>query len=151
MSLNLKDDMKRFFLSMLAASLLAGSVHAQTHADGPLATRAGTLAFARADRGFVSTLDSRVFDRFQANVLTHFDEVDDKSGAVTRTLVQTDAGPVLYDFRARPPLVQRAGMRMNIKRVFWQGDDVVMQSPQGWFRLARGVLTKLQSSKSTYR
>ena len=143
--------MKRFFLSMLAAILLAGPVHSQTNEPGPLTTRAGALAFVHADGGFVSTLDNQVFDRFQANVLTHFDEVEDKSGAVTRTLVQTDAGPVLYDLRARPPLVQRSGMRMNIKRVFWQGDDVVMQSTRGWFRLARGVLTKLQSSKSTYR
>ena len=143
--------MKPLFLTLIAATFFSTGVHAQTNAAGPLTTRAGALAFVRADRGFVGTLDNQVFDRFQANVLTHFDEVDDKSGDVTRTLVQTDAGPVLYDFRARPPLVQRSGMRMKIKRVFWQGEDVVMQGTQGWFRLARGVLTKLQSSKSTYR
>jgi hypothetical protein len=143
--------MKPLFLALIAAASFATGVHAQTNATGPLPTPAGTLAFVRADRGFAGTLDNQVFDRFQANVLTHFDEIDDKNGAIMRTLVQTDAGPVLYDFRVRPPLVQRTGMRMNIKRVFWQGDEVVMQSTQGWFRLVRGVLTKLQSSKSTYR
>jgi len=34
--------------------------------------------------------------------------------------------------------------------VFWQGDEVVMQGSQGWFRFQRGVLTKLQSSTTTY-
>ena len=144
--------LKRFFLSILAASCLylASPVHAQSNAAGPVPTRAGALTFVRADSGFVGMLDNQVFDRFQARALTHFDEVDDKDDTVARTLVQTDAGPVLYDLRVRPPLVQRAGMRMTIKRVFWQGDEVVMQSTQGWFRLVRGVLTKLQSSKSTY-
>jgi hypothetical protein len=65
-------------------------------------------------------------------------------------LVQTESGPVLYDFRHHPPLVQRSGKRMTVKRVFWQGDEVVMQSSQGWFRFQRGVLTKLQSSTTTY-
>ena len=143
--------MKRFLLALLAFTTLTADVNAQSNEPGPLATRAGTLAFVRTGSGFTGMLDNQVFDRFQANVLTHFDEVDDKSDIVTRALVQTDAGPVLYDFRARPPLVQRVGMRMTIKRVFWQGDEVVMQGTQGWFRLARGVLTKLQSSKSTYR
>jgi hypothetical protein len=147
---NIKGNMKRFFLSILAAGCLASPVHAQSNATGPLVTRAGALTFVREDHGFSGMLDNQVFDRFQAKALTHFDEVDDKGDAVMRSLVQTDAGPVLYDFRARPPLVQRAGRRMTIKRVFWQGDEVVMQSTQGWFRLARGVLTKLQSSKSTY-
>jgi hypothetical protein len=57
---------------------------------------------------------------------------------------------VLYDFRQRPPLVQRLGERMTVKRVFWQGDEVVMQSSQGWFRFKGGVLTKLRSSTTTY-
>jgi len=57
---------------------------------------------------------------------------------------------VLYDFRRRPPQVQRVGVRMTVKRVFWQGDEVVMQGSQGWFRFQRGVLTKLQSSTTTY-
>ena len=65
-------------------------------------------------------------------------------------LVETGAGPVLYDFRQHPPLVQRSGMRMTVKRVFWQSDEVVMQSSQGWFRFKRGALTKLQSSTTTY-
>lgn len=95
-------------------------------------------------------LDKVIFDRFGANTLTHFDDVDDASQTVTRALVQTDSGPVLYDFRHQPPLVQRTGKRMTVKRVFWQGDEVVMQSSQGWFRFKSGVLTKLQSSKTTY-
>jgi hypothetical protein len=143
--------MKRLLLALFAVTALTTGAHAQSNEPGPLATRAGTFAFVRAGSGFVGMLDNQAFDRFQANTLTHFDEVDDKNDALTRTLVQTEAGPVLYDFRAHPPLVQRAGMRMTIKRVFWQGDDVVMQTTQGWFRLAHGVLTKLQSMTKTYR
>jgi len=143
--------MKRFLLVLFAATAFATCAHAQSNAAGPLATPSGKLEFVHSDRDFASMLDGQVFNRFEANVLTHFDDVDDRQGTVTRTLVQTDAGPVLYDFRAHPPLVQRANMRMTVKRVFWQGDDVVMQGTKGWFRLARGVLTRLQSSKSTYR
>jgi hypothetical protein len=58
---------------------------------------------------------------------------------------------VLYDFRRRPPLVQRSNKRMTVKRVFWQDDEVVMQGSQGWFRFKGGVFTKLQSSKTIYR
>jgi hypothetical protein len=39
---------------------------------------------------------------------------------------------------------------MTVKRVFWQGEEVVMQGSQGWFAFRRGVLTKLQSSTTTY-
>jgi len=149
--LNRKGHMKRFLLVLFAAIVFTICAHAQSNARGPLATRSGKLEFVQRDRNFAGTLDGQVFDRFEANVLTHFDDIDDRNGTVTRTLVQTDAGPVLYDFRAHPPLVLRANRRMTVKRVFWQGDDVVMQGTRGWFRLARGGLTKLQSSKSTYR
>lgn len=142
--------MRRLFLASLAAISFATSVHAQSNAPGPLATPSGALEFVRADRDFVGMLDKAVFDRFGANALTHFDEVGNASDTVTRTLVQTDAGPVLYDFRHRPALVQRSGQRMTVKRVFWQGDEVVMQSSQGWFRFKGGVLTKLRSSTTTY-
>jgi hypothetical protein len=143
--------MKRFLLVLFAATAFTICAHAQSNAPGPLATRSGKLEFVRSDREFAGLLDGQVFDRFKANVLTHFDEVDDSHDTVTRTVVQTDAGPVLYDFRARPPLVVHVSMRMTVKRVFWQSDHVVIQSTRGWFRLSRGVLTKLQSSKSTYR
>ncbi|PRX95807.1 hypothetical protein [Paraburkholderia sp. BL25I1N1] len=142
--------MRRLFLASLTAISFATSVHAQSNAPGPLATPSGALEFARAERDFVGMLDKEVFDRFSADTLTHFDEVGNASDTVTRTLVQTDSGPVLYDFRRRPPLVQRSGKRMTVRRVFWQGDEVVMQSSQGWFRFKGGVLTKLQSSTTTY-
>lgn len=141
---------KRLLLAALAACLAATCVHAQSNTSGPFVTPAGTLQFSRVDRDFVGMLDKVIFDRFGADTLTHFDEVDDASQTVTRALVQTDSGPVLYDFRRQPPLVQRSGKRMTVKRVFWQGDEVVMQSSQGWFRFKSGVLTKLQSSKTTY-
>ncbi|GAB2924452.1 hypothetical protein GCM10027093_74880 [Paraburkholderia jirisanensis] len=142
--------MKRLLLAALAAICFATCVYAQSNDSGPLVTPAGTLQFVRADREFVGMLDNAAFDRFAANTLTHFDDVGNTSDTVTRSLVLTDSGPVLYDFRQRPPLVQRSGKRMAVKRVFWQGDEVVMQSPQGWFRFKRGVLTPLQSSTTTY-
>jgi hypothetical protein len=142
--------MKRLFLAALAATSFATGAYAQSDASGPLATPSGQLEFTRGDHDFVAMLDKQIFDRFGANTLTHFDDVGDTDDIVARTLVQTDAGPVLYDFGHRPPLVQRAGKRVTVKRVFWQGDEVVMQGSEGWFRFERGVLTKLQSSKTTY-
>jgi hypothetical protein len=142
--------MKRLFLAALAATSFVTCGHAQSNAPGPLVTPSGKLQFMRADRDYVGMLDNAVFDRFSASTLTHFDDVGNANDSVTRMLVQTDSGPVLYDFRYHPPLVQRSGTRMTIKRVFWQGDEVVMQGSQGWFRLKRGVLTKLQSSTTTY-
>ncbi|MGF6875228.1 hypothetical protein [Paraburkholderia sp. MM5477-R1] len=142
--------MRRLFLAGLAATSFVTCVHAQSNASGPLVTPSGNLQFVRVDGDFVGMLDKEIFHRFSASMLTHFDDVGNANDSVTRTLVQTDSGPVLYDFRHHPPLVQRSGKRMTVKRVFWQGDEVVMQSSQGWFQFKRGVLTKLQSSTTTY-
>lgn len=147
---NFKGNAKRFFLAVFLTTSFATCVHAQSDASGPLATVSGELQFVRDDRDFVAMLDKKIFDRFDATTLTHFDDVSNANDTVTRTLVQTDSGPVLYDFRRHQPLVQRSGKRMTIKRVFWQGDEVVIQGSQGWFRLVHGELTKLQSSTATY-
>ncbi|PMS17821.1 hypothetical protein C0Z18_18405 [Trinickia dabaoshanensis] len=143
--------MRRLFLGALAATCFAAGAHAQSDAAGPFVTPAGSVQFERAGGDYVASLDGKAFDRFGAHALTHFDETNEGTEAVARSLVMTDSGPVLYDFRRRPPLVQPAGKRLSVRRVFWQGEDVVMQSPQGWFRLKGGVLTKLQSTKATYR
>jgi hypothetical protein len=142
--------MKRLFLAALAATCFATSAHAQSNAPGPLVTPSGDLQFRRVDHDFVGMLNNTVFDRFGANTLTHFDDIGNAGSTVTRTLVQTDSGPVLYDFRRQPPLVQRSNKRMTVKRVFWQDDEVVMQSSQGWFRFKGGILTRLQSSMTIY-
>ncbi|WP_144149454.1 hypothetical protein [Paraburkholderia sp. BCC1884] len=141
--------MKTWLLVAIVATSFVTCAQAQSTASGPLATVAGQLQFVREDRDFVATLDQKSFDRFSANTLAHFDDIS-ANDTVTRTLVQTEAGPVLYDFRRRPPLVQRSGKRMSVRRVFWQGDEVVMQGSQGWFRFTRGEVTKLQSSTTTY-
>ncbi|WP_087753336.1 hypothetical protein [Paraburkholderia caledonica] len=142
--------MRRLLVAALAATSLATGVHAQSNDSGPLDTPSGKLQFVRAGHDFTAMLENEVFDRFNANTLTHFDDVGNADDAVRRMLVQTDSGPVLYDFRHRPALVQRVGARMTVKRVFWQGEEVVMQGSQGWFAFRRGVLTKLQSSTTTY-
>ncbi|SDH11796.1 hypothetical protein [Paraburkholderia phenazinium] len=142
--------MKRLLLAAIAATSFATCVHAQSNASGPLVTRSGELQFERVDSGFVAMIDNKIFDRFGANTLTHFDDIGNASDTVARTLVQTDSGPVLYDFRHHPPLVERLSTRMTVKRVFWQNDEVVMQGAQGWFRFKQGALTKLQSSTTTY-
>jgi hypothetical protein len=142
--------MKRLLLTALAATCLATGVHAQSNASGPLVTPSGNLQFVRGDHDVVAMLDKEIFDRFGANALIHFDEAGTANETVTRMLVQTDSGPVLYDFRHHPPIVQRLDMRITVKRVFWQDDEVVMQGPQGWFRFKHGTLTKLQSSTTTY-
>lgn len=140
--------MKQLLLAALAAASFATCVHAQSNAPGPLATPSGTLQFVRDDHDFVAILGKDVLDRFGAKTLAHFDEVG--NDIVMRMLVQTDFGPVLYDFGRHPPLVQHVSTRMTVKRVFWQRDEVVMQGSQGWFRLKNGALTKLQSSTMTY-
>ena len=142
--------MKRFFLAVLAATLFATGVHAQSDEAGPFVTPSGALQFVRAGTDVTVMVDQATIDRFSANGLTHFDEIDDSTDAIRRMVVQTEAGPVLYDFRTRPPIVVRSAKRMSIRRVFWQGDDVVMQGSQGWFRLMGGELTRLQSSSTTY-
>jgi hypothetical protein len=142
--------MKPVLLALLAGLAFSNIVHAQNNAMGPIATPAGALQFVRDDRDFVMTLNNQIVDRFDANTLVHFDDIGASNDQIARSLVQTDTGPILYDFRRNPPLIQRTGQRMVVKRVFWQGDDVVMQGSQGWFRYQRGVLTKLQSSTTTY-
>jgi hypothetical protein len=141
--------MKRLLLTALAASF-AICAHAQSNAPGPLVTPAGQVQFVRDDRDFVAMLDNDIFDRFDAKTLMHFDEVGQDNHTVTRMLVQSAYGPVLYDFRHRPPLVQHVSARMTVKRAYWQPDEVVMQGSDGWFRLKNGTLTKLQSTKTTY-
>jgi hypothetical protein len=137
-------------LATLSASCFVTCAQAQSNASGPLATASGTLQFVRNDRDFAGMLDNQMFDRFDAATLKHFDDIGGSNDAVERMLVQTDAGPVLYDFRRRPPIVQRSGRRMTVSRVFWRSDEVVMQGSQGWFRFKGGELTKLQSSTTTY-
>lgn len=130
--------------------LLAALAHAQSDAAGPIATKAGTLHFLRDESGMAALIDTQVFDRFDSKRIAHFDETAGASDTVARMLVQTDTGPIFYDFRRNPPLVQRTNQRMTVKRVFWQGEEVVMQSNLGWYAYQRGKLTKLQSSTSTY-
>jgi hypothetical protein len=142
--------MKRLiFAAFAAASFLTGA-HAQSNATGSFVTPAGTVQFVRDDRDFVAMLGNEIFDRFDAKTLTHFDEIGQDSDTVARMLVQTAYGPVLYDFRRSPPLVQRVNARMTVKRVYWQADEVVFQGSEGWFRFKNGTLTKLQSSTTTY-
>jgi len=139
----------RLRAAIACAVLVAAHAYAQSNAAGPIATNAGTVYFLRDESGFAAMLGTQAFDRFDARRLAHFDE-EAANGTVARTLVQTDTGPVLYDFRRNPPLVQRAGKRMSVSRVFWQGDEVVMQTSLGWYKLERGALTKLQASTRTY-
>lgn len=147
--------MKRLLLAattvatFVAFAAVTTRAQAQSH-EPALATPAGTLQFTHAGRDFEATLDNAAFDRFGAASLTHFDDVSEQGDTVPRLLVQTDSGPVLYDLRRRPALVQRTGVRMTVKRVFWQRDEVVMQGSQGWYRLMNGKLTKLQSSMTIY-
>ncbi|WP_321792490.1 hypothetical protein [Caballeronia sp. J97] len=145
-------SLTQFFFRAAAAGTLfiATLAAAQSDAAGPIATRAGALHFLRDESGMAALIDTQVFDRFDAKRIVHFDETSGSSDTVTRMLVQTDTGPILYDFRRNPPLVQRAGQRMTVKRVFWQGEEVVMQSNLGWYGLQRGKLTKLQSSTTIY-
>ncbi|MFM0321614.1 hypothetical protein [Caballeronia glebae] len=145
-------SLTQFFIRAAAAGTLfiATLASAQSEATGPIATKAGAMYFVRDEYGMVALIDTQAFDHLDAKRSVHFDETAGANGVVTRMLVQTSSGPILYDFRSNPPLVQRVGQRMTVKRVFWQGEEVVMQSELGWYGFKRGKLTKLQSSTSTY-
>ncbi|WP_244814276.1 hypothetical protein [Caballeronia sp. Lep1P3] len=145
----LKLGLRPAIAAVVYTALFVTHANAQSDATGPISTKAGTVYFLRDESGFAAMLGTQAFDRFDARRLAHFDEPS-ADGTLARSLVQTDTGPVLYDFRRNPPLVQRAGKRMAVQRVFWQGDEVVMQTSLGWFRLERGALTKLQASTRIY-
>lgn len=136
--------------AIASTMLFAAHAFAQSDAAGPIATKAGTLNFLRDESGMAAVIDTQAFDRFDAKRIAHFDETAGTSGTVSRMLVQTDSGPILYDFRRHPPLVQRTSQRMTVKRVFWQGEEVVMQSNLGWYGFQRGKLTRLQSTTTIY-
>jgi hypothetical protein len=136
-------------LLLAAATNLAHAQEAET-ATGPMKTVAGTLEFVRQDAGFGAQIDGATFDHLSGSRIVHFTE---SSGA--RMIVESfdgNAQPLLtlYDFRKRPPSVEHIGRRIKLDGVFWQGDEVVLRSTQGWFRFQRGTLTKLVSSKTTY-
>jgi hypothetical protein len=144
----------RFALARFCAALIAlhgARVFAQDAQTGmgPVATKAGSGQFVQQGAGFDAQLDGATFDHLNAGRVAHFDEM---SGA--RMIVEAfDNGApelVLYDFRKRPPAVQRIGRRMKLTGVFWQDDEVVLKSADGWFRFQRGTLTKLTSSKVIY-
>ncbi len=142
--------LQKLLFAGLSACAFAGAAHAQVSAPGPFNTPAGTLQFVRDDHDFVAMLNRDMIDRFDAKTLTHFDETGGQGDQVARVLVQSANGPVLYDLRRQPPLVEHLRTDMTVKRVFWQADEVVMQGPAGWFRYKNGTLTKLSSSKSIY-
>ena len=99
---------------------------------------------------YVAQVDGRVFDHLNANRLRHFDETSGAHGAVARMIVEGNDGLVLYDFRRNPPAVERIGRRLKLDGVYWQRDEVVLKSTEGWYRFQRGTLTKLTSSKTIY-
>jgi hypothetical protein len=136
--------------AMATTLVCAAHAFAQSSAAGPIATKAGALSFLRDQSGVAALIDTQAFDRFDTKRIVHFDEMPGADERVARMLVQTDTGPILYDFRRNPPLVQRTGQRMTVRRVFWQGEEVVMQSNLGWYAFLRGKLTKLQASTTVY-
>lgn len=145
---------RQFFPSM-AAALLAFSVAPGAFAQdagtsaGPIRTTSGNVVFVQQGSTFEAQMDGKPFDRLNASRLAHFEE---PSGA--RMIVEAfDNGApelVLYDFTKRPPTVERMTKRLRLTGVFWQRDEVVLKSTDGWYRFQRGTLTKLTSSKMTY-
>jgi hypothetical protein len=141
----------RIFFSLLLAMLSTPGAFAQD-ADsgaGPIRTVAGSVTFVQQGNGVDAQLDGTTFDRLSARRIVHHVE---PSGA--RMIVEASDGGapelLLYDFTKRPPAVERIGRRMKLTGVFWQRDEVVLKSAEGWYRFQRGTLTKLTSSKTVY-
>jgi hypothetical protein len=139
------------FFAALLVSASAPNAFAQEAESGagPIRTTGGSVLFVRQGNGFEAQIDGQTFDRFNARRIVHFEE---PSGA--RMLIEAfDSGApelLLYDFTKRPPAVERIGKRMKLLGVYWQRDEVVLKSTDGWFRFQRGTLTKLVSSKTIY-
>jgi hypothetical protein len=130
---------------------MVGFAHAQgaDTSAGPVRTITGTVEFHQQGATFEAQIDDKPFDQLNARRIAHFEE---PSGA--RMIVEAfDTGApelVLYDFTKRPPTVERMPKRLKLTGVFWQRDEVVLKSADGWYRFQRGTLTKLTSSKMTY-
>jgi len=145
----------RHFFPLIVAALLEFAtmpVVVAQEADGsvgPIRTTGGSVLFVQQGTTFEAQIDGKPFDHLNARRIAQFEE---PSGA--RMIVEAlDTGApelVLYDFRKRPPVVERITKRMKLTGVFWQGDEVVLKSADGWFRFQRGTLTKLTSSKMIY-
>jgi hypothetical protein len=145
----------RRFCPLIIATLLVFATVPSAFAQeadssaGPVRTIGGSVLFVQQGNGFEAQIEGKPFDRLNAGRIAHFDE---PSGA--RMIVEAfDSGApelVFYDFSKRPPAVERIGRRMKLTGVFWQGDEVVLKSADGWFRFQRGTLTKLVSSKMIY-
>jgi len=145
----------RHFFPLIVAALLAFAVVPGVFAQeadasaGPIRTTGGSVVFVQQGATFEAQIDGKPFDQLNARRIAHFDE---PSGA--RMIVEAfDTGLpelVLYDFTRRPPTVERMTKRMKLTGVFWQRDEVVLKSADGWYRFQRGTLTKLTSSKMTY-
>jgi len=139
----------RFVLAAILA-VLQGTAHAQSSDSGPIATAGGSLQFVREGAAYVAQIDERAFDRLNASRLQHFDDLSGPRETVARMLVESNDGVVLYDFRRNPPALERIGRRLKLVGVYWQGDEVVLKSTEGWYKYQRGTLTKLKSSKTIY-
>jgi hypothetical protein len=144
-------DWRGFVRGAIAAAALAASVaHAQSGTAGPVATVGGSLQFVQDGGAYAAQLDGRTFDRVNAGRLRHFDDASGAHETVARMLVEEGNGLVLYDFRRNPPAVERIGRRLRIESVYWQRDEAVLRTGEGWYRFQRGTLTKLTSSKTIY-
>ncbi|CAN7214711.1 hypothetical protein LJR034_000650 [Caballeronia sp. LjRoot34] len=145
----------RHFFPLIVAPLLAFAVVPGAFAQeadassGPIRTTGGSVVFVQQGATFEAQIDGKPFDQLNARRIAHFEE---PSGA--RMIVEAfDTGSpelVLYDFTRRPPTVEHMTKRMKLTNVFWQRDEVVLKSADGWYRFQRGTLTKLTSSKMTY-
>lgn len=134
----------------LVAFVLSGASHAQSSAAGPIATSGGALQFVANEGMQIAQIDGREFDRVKASRLRHFDDPSGPRESVSRMIVETGDDLVLYDFRRNPPVVEKIGRRLKLVGVYWQPDEAVLKSTDGWFKFQRGKLTKLTSSKTIY-
>ena len=145
---------RQFFPLMIAALLVFAVVpgvfaeEADTNA-GPIRTTGGSVVFVQQGAAFEAQIDGKPFDRLNGGRIAHFEE---PSGARMIVEAFNNGAPelVLYDFTKRPPTVERMSKRMKLTGVFWQRDEVVLKSADGWYRFRHGTLTKLTSSKMTY-
>lgn len=140
-------------------SICCASVQAQT-AGGDhdtIRTVAGALTISKVEHmagdGVAGHVDlgGKRFDELYGSRHMYYPELDDKSGAISRMVMEDFSGGFsdppstsLYDFRRTPPAAVPISSKLDIDDVRWQPGTVLLHAGDKWYTFAT---YKLKSTK----
>lgn len=92
-------------------------------------------------------LDGKHFDELYGSRHMYYPVLDDKSGAISRMVMEDFSGGFsdppstsLYDFRRAPPAVVPISSKLDIDDVRWQPGTVLLHAGDKWYTFANGKL-----------